>query len=182
MKGNPAVAASRQSAAIFPNTHTHRRFPKRRYAGLTTFSLCLLTSTFCLDAPAQSYSIDWYKVSGGGGTSTGGVYSVSGTIGQPDASANNAMSGGSFSLTGGFWALQAVQTTGAPLLNIRLTSTNTAQVYWTSPSPGWNLQVNTNLTTTNWVTPAESVSDNGTIKYIIIAPPTGNRFYRLKNP
>ena len=27
---------------------------------------------------AQSYSIDWYKVSGGGGTSTGGVYSVSG--------------------------------------------------------------------------------------------------------
>ena len=30
---------------------------------------------------AQSYSIDWFTIDGGGGTSTGGVYSVSGTIG-----------------------------------------------------------------------------------------------------
>ena len=36
-------------------------------------------------ALAQTYSIDWYTIDGGGGTSTGGVYSVSGTIGQPDA-------------------------------------------------------------------------------------------------
>ena len=34
---------------------------------------------------AQSYSIDWYKVAGGGGTSTGAMYQVSGTIGQSDA-------------------------------------------------------------------------------------------------
>ena len=34
---------------------------------------------------AQSYQIDWFTIDGGGGTSTGGVYSVSGTIGQPDA-------------------------------------------------------------------------------------------------
>ena len=52
---------------------------------------------------AQSYSIDWYKVAGGGGTSTGGTYSVSGTIGQHDA--GGPMTGGSYSLTGGFWAL-----------------------------------------------------------------------------
>jgi hypothetical protein len=32
-------------------------------------------------ASAQSYSIDWFTIDGGGGTSTGGVYSVSGTIG-----------------------------------------------------------------------------------------------------
>ena len=137
----------------------------------------LLLST---DAMAQSYSIDWYKVSGGGGTSTGGVYSVSGTIGQHDA--GGSLTGGNYSLTGGFWALYAVQTPGAPVLSIKLTTTNTAQVYWPSPSTGFNLQVNTNLATTNWVTPAESVTDNGTIKYIIVNPPTGNRFYRLKNP
>jgi len=129
---------------------------------------------------AQSHSIDWYKVSGGGGTSTGTNYSVSGTIGQHDAS--GPMSGGSFSLTGGFWALYAVQTPGTPVLNIKLTTTNTAMVYWDSPSTGYNLQVNTNLATTNWVAPAESVTDNGTIKYIIVSPPAGNRFYRLKNP
>ena len=51
---------------------------------------------------AQQYSIDWYKIAGGGGTSTGGTYSVSGTIGQPDAS--GPMTGGNYSLTGGFWA------------------------------------------------------------------------------
>jgi hypothetical protein len=33
--------------------------------------------------------------------------------------------------------------------------------------------------TTNWVTPPETVNDNGTNKFMLIAPPTGNRFYRL---
>ena len=64
---------------------------------------CVLISACCLPAWAQQYSIDWYKVAGGGGTSTGGVYSVSGTIGQHDA--GGPMTGGNYSLTGGFWAL-----------------------------------------------------------------------------
>ena len=142
-------------------------------------AFCLLTSAFCLRAWGQ-YSIDWFTTDGGGGTSTGGVYSVSGTIGQPDAS--GSMTGGNFSLTGGFWALYAVQTPGAPVLSIILTATNTAMVYWPSPSTGYNLQVNTNLATTNWVIPTETVTDNGVIKYIIVNPPTGSRFYRLQNP
>ena len=41
---------------------------------------------------AESYSIDWFTIDGGG-TSTGGVYSVSGTIGQLDA---GQMSGDGF--------------------------------------------------------------------------------------
>src|SRR6266705_1270314 len=84
---------------------------------------------------AQSYSIDWFTIDGGGGTSTGGVYSVSGTIGQPDA---GKMSGGNFTLDGGFWGIiAAVQTAGAPLLTISRTSTNTALVSWPSPSTGF---------------------------------------------
>jgi hypothetical protein len=43
------------------------------------------------EAFAQSYTIDWFKIAGGSGTSTGGVFSVSGTISQPYA---GAMSGG----------------------------------------------------------------------------------------
>jgi hypothetical protein len=74
-----------------------------------------------------------------------------------------------------------VQTPGAPVLSIKLTN-STAMVYWSSPASGYNLQVNTNLATTNWVTPSEAVTDNGIIKYIIVNPPTGNRFYRLQNP
>ena len=139
-------------------------------------ALLLATSV----ARAQPYSVEWYKVSGGGGTSTGGTYQVSGTLGQPDAS--GAMSGGNYSVTGGFWSLYAVQTPGAPVLSIKLTTTNTAMVYWPSPSTGFNLEVNTNLATANWVTNSQSVTDNGTIKYILVNPPTGNRFYRLKSP
>jgi len=143
--------------------------------------LCLLflAFLFCFRAFGQSYSIDWLKVAGGGGTSTGGTYSVSGTIGQHDA--GGPMTGGNYSLTGGFWALYAVQTPGAPTLSIQLTTTNTAVVYWPSPSTGFNLQVNTNLATTNWA-PAASVTDNGSIKYIIVNPPAGKAFYRLKSP
>jgi hypothetical protein len=59
------------------------------------------------------------------------VYSVSGTIGQPDGA---TMSGGNYSLTGSFWSLfAAVQTPGAPVLTITLTTTNTVMVYWPSP-------------------------------------------------
>jgi hypothetical protein len=46
-----------------------------------TFSLLLVAAA----ARAQSYSMDWSTIDGGGDTSTGGVYSVSGTVGQPDA-------------------------------------------------------------------------------------------------
>lgn len=49
------------------------------------------------------YSIPWSTIDGGGVlNSSGGGFTLSGTIGQPDAGAT--MSGGSFSLTGGFWA------------------------------------------------------------------------------
>ena len=148
----------------------------------TKFTLrlgCLLATTFCLPALAQQYSIDWFKIAGGGGlNSTGGVYSLSGTIGQHDA--GGPMTGGNFSLTGGFWALYALQTPGAPLLRISLTSTNTALVYWPFPSTGFTLQQNTNLNTTNWVGVTETVTNNGAINFIIVNPPAGNRFYRLR--
>jgi hypothetical protein len=64
-------------------------------------------------------------------------------------------------------------------LSIALTHTNTVLVSWPSPSTGWNLQQNNDLSTANWVTPAETVNNNGTINYIIVNPPAGNRFYRL---
>jgi hypothetical protein len=147
----------------------------KRHLKQTLLALVFFASAF-IQLNAQTYSIGWYAIAGGGGTSTGGVYTISGTIGQP--AAGGPMNGGNFSLTGGFWSLYAVQTPGAPVLSITLTN-NAAMVYWPSPSTGWNLQVNSNLATTNWITPPETVQDNGTIKYIIANPPSGNRFYRL---
>jgi hypothetical protein len=130
---------------------------------------------------AQQYSIDWFTIDGGGGTSTGGVYSVSGTIGQPDA---GSMSGGSFTLVGGYWAvISAVQTPGAPTLTILRTTTNTVAVTWPSPSTGFQLQQNTNgVGTLNWSNVTSTISDDGTTKSLIVNPPAGNRFYRLYHP
>ena len=143
-------------------------------------AFCLLAFALCPRAFAQ-FSIDWFTLDGDGGTSTGGVFAVSGTLGQPDADAQ-PMAGGNFSLVGRFWSLFAVQMPGAPLLSIRLTITNTALVSWPSPSVAFILQQNINLNTTNWTTAPQSVSDNGTDKFIIVNPPTGNRFYRLFKP
>jgi hypothetical protein len=145
----------------------------------SVIALCLLTGSLAA-VTAQNYSIDWHTIDGGGGTSTGGVYSVSGTIGQPDA---GTMSGGSYSVAGGFWGIiSAIQTPGAPLLTIRRTQTNTVVVSWPSPSPGFVLQQNGNLNTSNWIAASESVTDNGANKFIVVNPPSGNRFYRLFKP
>jgi hypothetical protein len=126
---------------------------------------------------AQNYSIDWFTIDGGGGTSTGGVYSVSGTIGQPDA---GTMSGGNFSLTGGFWSVAvAIQMEGAPLLTIIRSGANVI-VSWPSPSTGFGLEENSSLGNTNWTSVAQSPSDNGTTWSVTISSPIGNKFYRLK--
>lgn len=130
---------------------------------------------------AQSYTIDWHTIDGGGGTSTGGVYSVSGTIGQPDA---GKLSGGSFTVEGGFWGLlAAVQTPGAPSLSIFRTSSNTVAVTWPSPATDWILQQNTNsVSSLTWSNVTDTFQDDGTTKTLIVNPPTGNRFYRLWKP
>jgi len=56
---------------------------------------------------ANQFEIPWRTIDGGGATSAGGAFVLSGTVGQPDAGA--AMSGGSFALTGGFWVVALPQ-------------------------------------------------------------------------
>jgi hypothetical protein len=132
-------------------------------------------------ARAQNYSIDWFKISGGGGTSSSGAYSVTGTIGQHDA--GGPLAGGNYSLVGGFWSsLVAVQTQGAPPLKIFVTGTNTVVVYWPSPSTGWSLQQNGVLGTANWVAPTQTVKNDGNNSFIVVNPPAGSLFYRLTGP
>lgn len=78
------------------------------------------TLTFCglglalLASPASAqYDLSWHSVDGGGAMfTTGGLYELSGTIGQPDAGA--VMTGGAFELTGGFWAGVAAEVPACP--------------------------------------------------------------------
>lgn len=151
----------------------------------TKFSLsCLLTSAFCLCVSAQTnYTVDWYSVDGGGGTSTGGVYAVSGTVGQPDA---GTMSGGTYTLNGGFWGIiAAVQTEGAPLLSITLNSQpSTITVSWPLPATGWLLHSTTNLVTggSMWTEISPPYPTNGANLQFTEPLPVGNKFYRLHKP
>ena len=50
----------------------------------------------------DGFDLSWSTVDGGGTHfSTGGDYSMGGTIGQPDA---GVLSGGDYTLSGGFWS------------------------------------------------------------------------------
>jgi hypothetical protein len=69
-----------------------------------------------------------------------------------------------------------------PTLSVRRTPTNSVVVSWPSPSPEFALQQSASLNPPNWVTPSETITDNGTNKFIIVNPPTENRFYRLFRP
>jgi hypothetical protein len=175
MKSNHLVAAARQSAA---NPNSHRRFPKRRYdrsSAALLAGFCILTSALCLPALGQ-YSIDWSTIDGGGGTSTGGVYSVSGTIGQPDA--GGPMTNGQYSVTGGFWALPtAVQVTGAPMLIIIPATPGNATISWTPNTPGFVLQETAVLSPANWTN-----SPSGSANPVTVPAAVPTKFYRLFKP
>jgi hypothetical protein len=71
----------------------------RRTKGLLiSLALLLLASTALA---AGGYRLDWWTANGGGGTSTGEGYQLSGTISQPDV--GPALSGDGYRLEGGFW-------------------------------------------------------------------------------
>ena len=87
----------------------------RRAAISLAFAALLLLAFVALHqtqdvALAQSggdYDLTWNTVDGGGATfSTGGDYSLGGTIGQPDA---GLLTGGDYTLAGGFWGGGAVE-------------------------------------------------------------------------
>ena len=142
---------------------------------------CFLVSAFYFRAWGQSYSIDWYKIAGGGGTSTGATYQVTGTIGQPEA--GGAMSGGQYSLTGGFWSLIAVvQTSGAPKLTIT-NSGNSVTISWPVGSGGFVLKQNGNVANpAGWSPYGGTVNTANGTSSITLTSPTGTQFYRLFHP
>ena len=135
-----------------------------------------LLSQMLLSAGAEEYAIDWHSLDGGGGTSTGGVYAVSGTIGQADA--GGVMTGGAFSLQGGFWALPiALQTTDAPTLSIMPASPGFAAISWDPSEPGFVLQSSPNLNPPQWADVPNGVTSPVTVPATLPAI-----YYRLHKP
>lgn len=72
----------------------------RYLAALLVAAACLAAAPSAHAQVGGDYDLSWNSISGGGGRSTGG-FILTGTIGQ---SAPGTLSGGSYTLTGGFLA------------------------------------------------------------------------------
>jgi hypothetical protein len=145
---------------------------KNRNRTLTILFLSVFAAGLCVWG---QYAIEWHTIDGGGGASTGGIYSVSGTIGQPDAN-EAAITGGALVLNGGFWA-SAVQTPGAPYLSIVTAGLGQATISWTPAEPGWILQEKASLTAPSWTN-----SPSMTTNPVVVPATLPAVFYRLHKP
>jgi len=73
---------------------------------LTILAAAMLLATATHAQSGGGYDLSWWTIDSGGVTfAAGGTFYLGGTIGQPDAS--NVLTGGAFSLTGGFWFMTA---------------------------------------------------------------------------
>lgn len=137
-----------------------------------------------LNAGAQNFAMPRHVFASGGGNSKGGAFVLSGTVGQPDAGA--PLTGGAFTLTGGFWALPvAVQTPDAPVLSVMFTN-NLVVVSWPLPAEDFVLEQAAVLTTTPattiWTPVPPPYQVNATHQYITTSPGGVAAFYRLRRP
>ncbi len=137
----------------------------------------LLLVSVCT-ASAQ-YAIDWFTIDGGGGQSSGGAYTLNGTIGQPDAGRS---SGGAYTLHGGFWsAFAVVQMEGAPTLRM-LRNGGNVTLAWPNPSIGFQLQESPSLTPPNWTDVNTAPAVVGDEKQVNQDVAPGTRYFRLHQP
>jgi len=146
---------------------------------LSSNLICLMAVLFGsgMVASAQTYDLSWHVIAGGGGTSSGANYTLSGTIGQPAA---GHLSGGNYTIDGGFWGIYAaIQTPGAPLLSVAGAGSSVV-VSWPAPSTGFNLQQNSNLSTTNWTAVAQSTNTVGGTNSVTIPATAGNLFFPVE--
>ena len=67
---------------------------------LAAFTLTI-TAALAQQSGPGTFDLSWHTIDGGGGSSSGGVFELAGTIGQPDS--GGPMTGGTIELLGGFW-------------------------------------------------------------------------------
>lgn len=124
-------------------------------------------------------AVDWDVVAAGGGASSGGDYTLQGTVGQ---AATGVQTGGPYTLTAGFWSLaMVVETPGAPTLLVSW-DTGGLRLSWVQPAEGWVLQETDALSATSaeWTTVEGPYEDSGTHWGILLPASAGQRFYRLQ--
>ncbi len=135
-------------------------------------------------ASFAAFNIPTSTLDGGGGRSSGTgaggkVFTVTGTIGQFDATAGSS-SGGKFGLNGGFWA-QVVE--GAlpdyPDLTIIRQPNGDASLQWGSDAAGWRVETSTDLV--HWTVMGGTITTGGVLT-VSPSPSVPKAFFRLRYP
>jgi len=137
---------------------------------------------------AQPFSVTGHIVAGGGGTSSGSGFAISGTIAQAEATPR--LQNGCWAIDPGFWgAYAAIQTPAAPSLRIRPISFSTVRVSFTPGCGDWVLQRSSELvvepTPTVWIDddPGNLVLVGDELVRDFHVPSWGPRlFFRLRKP
>ena len=70
-----------------------------RRAVMLALALGALLMAVSLAFAQGGYDLSWFTVSGGGGATSGGSYTLTGSAGQSDA---GSLTGGAYALSGGF--------------------------------------------------------------------------------
>jgi hypothetical protein len=89
--------------------------PFRRARHLASFVVAMSCAAVAhATSGPGSFDMSWWRIASGGGVSSGGAFVLSGTVGQGEVGATT-LTGGTFSLTGGFWAgVQVAQWVAVP--------------------------------------------------------------------
>jgi len=74
----------------------------KRWLGAAALLLLLLAVFSVVLAQSGQFDLPWSTIDSGGGASSGGDYALQAAIGQPEA---GVLTGGSYSVNGGFLAL-----------------------------------------------------------------------------
>lgn len=142
--------------------------------------LALAALSLAVSSHAQ-FAIPWATVDGGGGTSSGGSFTLHGTIGQPDAAPVLTSANGQFRLEAGFWSgVTVVQAPGAPPLKITLIPGSRAVLSWPVSTTGFILEETGTVADPNsWTLTLQPVVDTAA-EHTVTVPSSGNRCFRLK--
>lgn len=138
-------------------------------------SLCAITAT-----QAETYTVKPYGLTGGGGISSNGGYTVSGTIAEP---ITEPVSGGGFTFAPGFLNASAAIELGDGPVYLAITGHDGSIIIsWSAAaSAALILEVTTNIADpASWQPASETPVVAGPDKTVTIPLNNGHKFYRLR--
>lgn len=154
------------------------RFPALLPLALAATAAATSSQSLAQVQTGGPWTITAFTIDSGGGKSSAGAWTLTGTLGQPDASPI-AATAGAFAIHGGFWTDAAVIPTagnGPGLTLTRLDAFN-VQLAWPAEAAGYTLQYSNDLT--NWSF-LQDITAAGSAAWSLNQGP--RFFFRLKKP